>query len=349
MRDLNKENQEIFLILKILLKDSGQKGFLYSREGRSASLFIMDVLNSLDFDKRVIFVSPKNKNIYEQILQKLGKDVKDPTVEQFLIEFHELKKRSNKRIFIVVEDADLMDQTEIMNLLRIFGNDKDISVIFTGGDKLEKTVEELKPKKIFSTVNFVFRLKSRRFPVLRSFIVLLIVMLLATVFILMNNISDRSEEEKVEIVKKDKEIIEKIQEKKISNLESDIKMEKKEKMISSAVEKNYKKEDDICDFLCLFDKNVYRSIIDESIPELVHREPTESEKYRIYAGAFKRMKNAEQLADSILKKTGLKPEIEDLGRIKNVYLKAYTREEAIEIRDKLNEIGIKPFIKRLEK
>ncbi|ACO04447.1 MAG TPA: hypothetical protein DEP48_04675 [Persephonella sp.] len=334
MRHLNKENQEIFLILKILLKDGGQIGFLYGKDGRSASLFIMDLLNSLDIQKRVLFVSPKSGDIYRQILQKLGRDIDNLTVEQFLIEFYNQKEKLDKRVFIVIEDSDSMDQTDIINLIKIFGGDKDISVIFTGSDKLDRIVEEIKPKKIFSYVNFVFQLKGKGFPFLKLLIALLIISGLSAGYFYLKDNGKEIKEDKVKIVKKDKEILKSLKDNRV------VKKEPPERK---------KVREEICDFVCLFDKTVYPVVINNQIPDKKHKKPVLKERYRIYAGAFRNLKNARFLSDRIFKKTGLKAEIEDLGSIKNVYIKAYRREEALEIRDRLNEIGIKPYIKRLEK
>jgi hypothetical protein len=143
----------------------------------------------------------------------------------------------------------------------------------------------------------------------------------------------RDEEKKVQIVKKDLQIIKSLEEKVVEN---------------KNVKKNSVKED-VCDFLCLFERSIYLAVKSENIPDIEHKKPVVKEKYRIYAGAFRNIKNAKILIDKIFKMTDLKAEIEERGSMKNVYVKAYTKEEALEIRDRLNEIGIKPYIKRLEK
>ncbi len=333
MRHLNKKNQEIFLILKILLRDGGQKGFLYGKNSRFVSLFLMDLINSIDIDKRVLFVSPKSGDIYRQILEKLGKSNDNLTLEQFLIEFYKIKDKVGKKIFVVVENAEELDQTDVINLLRIFGKEKDLSIIFSGSDRLGSIINSIKTKKVFSDVNFVFRLDGESKNIHRILAGLVVFSVLSGFLLFYMKNEGRDEEKKVQIVKKDLQIIKSLEEKVVEN---------------KNVKKNSVKED-VCDFLCLFERSIYLAVKSENIPDIEHEKPVVKEKYRIYAGAFRNIKNAKILIDKIFKMTDLKAEIEERGGMKNVYIKAYTKEEALEIRDRLNEIGIKPYIKRLEK
>ncbi|WP_457641194.1 SPOR domain-containing protein [Persephonella sp.] len=340
MRQLNEHNWEIFLILKILLKDHNQTGFLYGKDGRKVSLFLMDLFNEFNTDKRVLFISPESGNIYKQILEKLGKNVENFSKEKFLIEFFTEKEKLKKRLFIVIESSEKLSEKDIVELLKILGREKDITLIFAGNEKLKNLIDQIKTKKIFSSVHFVFQLKDEKRLFLSKKILFGILLTAAAfaVWLLYQRDVKVEEEKKLQIVQKDVQIVKKLKE------ESE---EKPAKSINIEQRKLKKSYESVCDFICEFDKAVYTLLKNENIPPLNHKKLSISEKYRIYAGAFRKIENARYFQKEIKEKTDLSPEIEDLGKIKNVYIKAYSREEALQIRDMLNEIGIKPYIKRL--
>ncbi|WP_457623251.1 SPOR domain-containing protein [Persephonella sp.] len=334
MRHLNEKDHEIFLILKILLKDSSQKGFLIGDNQEKIKEHLKKILSDLDYEKKVIFIKGSEKNVYSHILKGLGSELENVNLEDFLIEFHRILDNLEKRLIIVVEDTHSMEENEIINFLRVVGGEKNVSVIFIGNSELNDKIERLKTKKIFTQINFVFQIENGKnlFPVVSAVIVLM-ASGLSLLFILNSSPDiDKNSEVKKEIIEKDREIISKIQEEVV-------------------IEKQVKKQDynDLCGLSCQIEKELFSKVSNITIPETNYKKEFLKEKYRIYAGAFKNIENAEKFSEKIRKMTGFNPEIESVEKVNNVYIKAFSKEEAFEIRKRLYEIGIKPYIKRVSR